>query len=40
MPPKKKADAPSKKTVDKKKEKVIEVRNSLCSASYSNMRVV
>ena len=30
MPPKKKADAPSKKTVEKKKEKVIEVKNLLC----------
>jgi len=28
MPPKKKGDAPSKKTVEKKKEKVIEVRSS------------
>lgn len=28
MPPKKKADAPTKKTVEKKKEKVIEVRSS------------
>ena len=30
MPPKKKGDAPSKKTVEKKKEKVIEVSILLC----------
>ena len=35
MPPKKKGDAPNKKTVEKKKEKVIEVRNSLCVSIFN-----